>query len=233
MTMRNTITINGISSATITGLIIQELPPIQKPLMRTDIEEIDGRPGDVVTKLGYSAYDKPFSVGLSRGYDVDEVIAFFAQSGTITFSNEPDKIYLFDQLEQIDFERLVRFRTAKVTVHVQPFKYPVSETPVTGSTAPLIVANVGNAPSAPSYTFRGSGAVAVSLDGYQILQLSLGEDDEITIDVSTMDATGGGILRNRSVVGDYSLMAMNPGVHRVTWTGSVTGVEITNYTRWI
>lgn len=231
--MRNSIIINGVSSDTVAGLLICELPPITKPLMRTDIEEIDGRNGDIVTKLGYSAHDKTFSVGLTRGFDINEVIAFFAQSGTITFSNEADKYYLFDQLEQIDFERLVRFRTADATVHVQPFKYPVSEAAVSGSASPLTVTNGGNATSAPSYTIKGSGDVTLSLDGYQILAISLGTGDEITVDVSTMDATGGGQLRNRSVTGDYSLLALTPGEHTVSWTGSVTNVSITNYTRWI
>ena len=52
------IIINGVSSKTIEGLLIQTLPPISKPKIRTSAEEIDGRDGDVVTTLGYAAYDK-------------------------------------------------------------------------------------------------------------------------------------------------------------------------------
>ena len=48
----NYIILNGVNSNTITGLLIQELPPISKPLMRTQIDQIDGRDGDIVTKLG-------------------------------------------------------------------------------------------------------------------------------------------------------------------------------------
>lgn len=237
--MRNYIKINGISSDTVAGLIISELPPISKPFMRTDIEEIDGRAGDIVAKLGYAAYDKTFSIGLSRGYDINNVIAFFAQSGTITFSNEADKYYLFDSLEQIDFARLVRFRTAEVTVHVQPFKYPIETSeyaePVAATSSPVSVTNSGNATATPSYTISGTGVVALYLDGYQILDIALDSEnaDTITINVGTMDATGDGVLRNRSVSGDYSLMSLTPGTHSVSWTGSVTSVSISNYTRWI
>ena len=158
--MRNTVTINGISSATIEGLLIQELPPIVKPRMRTELIEIDGRPGDIVAELGYASYDKTFTVGLFGDYDVDEVIAFFASSGTVTFSNEPDKYYLFSQLEQIDFERLVRFRKAEVTLHVQPYKYKVNDTPVTGDGS-VNVNNSGNAIAYPSLTITGSGEIGV------------------------------------------------------------------------
>jgi predicted phage tail component-like protein len=115
--------LNGIKSTLIKGLLIQSLPPISKPLMRTEIEEIDGRDGDVVTKLGYSAYDKAMTIGLFGDFDIDEVIQFFDSEGTVIFSNEPDKFYNYKILDQIDFERLLRFKTATVTFHVQPFKY--------------------------------------------------------------------------------------------------------------
>ena len=115
--------LNGKKSTLIKGLLIQSLPPISKPLMRTQIEEIDGRDGDIVTKLGYSAYDKEMSIGLFGDYDIDEVISFFDSEGTVIFSNESDKFYKYQIIEQIDFERLVTFKTATVTFHVQPFKY--------------------------------------------------------------------------------------------------------------
>lgn len=125
--MRNYIILNGTSSNSITGLLIQALAPISKPLIRTEIEEIDGRDGDIVTPLGYSAYDKEITIGLYGNYDIDEVIAFFNSEGTVVFSNEPDKYYYYQIYEQIDFERLVRFKTASVTLHVQPFKYSDTE----------------------------------------------------------------------------------------------------------
>ena len=119
----NYITLNGRRSDEITGLLIQSLPPIMKPLMRTDIEEIDGRDGDIVTKLGYSAYDREMLIGLHGKYNIDEVIEYFDSEGIAIFSNEPDKYYKYQILEQIDFERLARFRQATVTFHVQPFKF--------------------------------------------------------------------------------------------------------------
>lgn len=115
--------LNGVKSTTIKGLMIQSLPPITKPLKRTNVEEIDGRDGDIVTVLGYSAYDKPMEIGLFGDYNVDEVIQFFDSEGTVTFSNEPDKFYNYEIIQQIDFERLIKFKTATVTFHCQPFKY--------------------------------------------------------------------------------------------------------------
>lgn len=121
--MINYIELNGEKSTNVKGLIIQSLPPISKPKMRTSVETIDGRDGDVVTKLGYSAYDKQLSIGLHGDFDIDDAIAFFDSEGEVVFGNEPDKYYRYQILDEINFERLVRFRTAKVKMHVQPFKH--------------------------------------------------------------------------------------------------------------
>lgn len=121
--MVNYIELNCEKSTSVKGLIIQSLPPITKPNMRTSNATIDGRDGDIVTKLGYSAYDKQLSIGLHGDFDIDDAIAFFDSEGEVVFGNEPDKYYRYQILDKIDFERLVRFRTAKVKMHVQPFKY--------------------------------------------------------------------------------------------------------------
>lgn len=129
--MRNYIILNNKNSNTISGLIIQELAPISKPLQRTQVETIDGRDGDIVTPLGYAAYNKKIKIGLYGDFDINEIIAYFATKGTAIFSNEPDKYYNYQILDQIDYERLVRFRVATVTMHVQPFKYSATDGTIT------------------------------------------------------------------------------------------------------
>lgn len=119
----NYITLNGKKSLLIKGLLISELPPITKPLIRTKVEEIDGRDGDIITKLGYAAYDKKMSIGLFGDFNIDDIIQYFDSEGIVIFSNEPDKYYRYQILQQIDFERLIRFRVATVVFHVQPFKF--------------------------------------------------------------------------------------------------------------
>lgn len=121
------IVLNGKKSNQINGLMIQKLPDVVKPLIRTEIEEIDGKDGDLVTKLGYSAYDKELLIGLHGNFDINQVISYFDSEGEVIFSNEPDKIYRYQILEEINFEKLIRYRTATVTFHCQPFKYSAIE----------------------------------------------------------------------------------------------------------
>ena len=127
--MRYYVIINGVNSLTIEGLAIRTLPPISKPAMRNIREEIDGRDGDITTELGYGAYDKTLEIGLYGDYDINKIIAFFNSKGKIIFSDEPDKYYNFEIVDKIDYTKLVKFRTATINIHCQPFKYPVSEEP--------------------------------------------------------------------------------------------------------
>lgn len=376
--MRNYIILNGNNSVNIQGLLIQNLPPIVKPKIRTQVEEIDGRDGDIVTTLGYSAYDKEFSIGLYGDFDINEVIAFFNSSGIVTFSNEPDKYYNYEIVEQIDFERLIRFRTATITMHVQPFKYSAednsktfnfdttnifnfsnwynnksvlsvtsgeftitensltmtgsnamflgtysgSRTPtqadidtintfgieidadtqytlsvnsnndgdiyvmyydenysyttrklffldegnnqltfttpsnckyvclrvVSGFNVPLTLSNFaiqkntsasfdiynsGNIYSKPILTITGGGNIGVYLNNVQLFSIELGTLGSITIDTNKMEAYNDTTLLNRLVTGNYDNFKLNIGKNNINLSGSITEVNIQNFSRWI
>jgi predicted phage tail component-like protein len=235
--MRNYIILNGVSSETITGLLIQELPPITKPKMRTNIEEIDGRNGDIITELGYSSYDKTISIGLYGQFDIDQVISFFNSSGTVVFSNEPDKYYNYTILAQIDFNRLIRFRTATVKFHCQPFKYSQEDNSKTftiqDGTTSLQIRNAGNIYSKPVLTITGTGTIGLYLNGVQIFSILLGDLNQIIIDTNNMNAYFGATLLNRMVTGDYNNFKLNSGSNTITWSGSITKIQIVNYSRWI
>lgn len=235
----NYITLNGVKSSTIKGLLVQSLPPITKPLVRTRVEEIDGRDGDVVTRLGYSAYDKEILIGLHGEFDINDVIAFFASEGIVTFSSEPDKYYYYQINEQINFERLIRYRTATVTIHVQPFKYSLTEQTYvkiytnSEETDTFIVTNQGNTTAKPTITVYGSGDIDISLNGVQVFAIALSNEQYITIDTARLEAYTGDTLKNRLVTGDYENFVLNVGRNTLTWAGSVTEITVDNYSRWI
>lgn len=232
--MKYYVKINGVNSNTITGLAINELPPISKPPMRVYQEEIDGRDGDLTTNLGYGAYDKAMTIGLYNGYDINTIIAFFNNEGTITFCNEDDKYYRYKIIEQIDYESLLKFRTATVTFHVQPFKYPITNTPITLSSS-TTVANSGNVVSKPLITLSGSGTVTISLNGNQIFSIDMSDISTITIDTEKLEAynQNTGALLNRYVTGDYEAFKLNVGNNTIALGGTVSTATIINYTRWL
>lgn len=228
--------INDMPSYGVDGLIITSLPPITKPKMRYSSEEIDGRDGDIITTLGYQSYDKTVSIGLHGNFDIDKVVEFFATSGTITLSNEPDKVYRFQQLESIDFERLVRYRTADVKLHVQPFKTGRLQRPkvFTSADAQAVIVNAGNVMAAPKLTIKVSGNIGIYLDGSQILSVTNTGDYTMIVDVANLEAsTPEGTLMNRLITGDYQRLALAPGKHSIKWSGTVHSLTIEDYSRWI
>lgn len=238
----NYVILNGNKSTAVQGLLIQELPPVSKPQMRSSIETIDGRDGDLITRLGYAAYDKILTIGLKKGADINDVISYFVNNneGAVTFSNEPDFYYRYSILEAIDFERLIRFRQAKVTMHIQPFKFSLNE----GNTEfllpadkNLLVINSGNIYSKPIISIKGFGDVNVSLNGTQIftIQFSTTAAETITIDTEAMEAYDDRKLRNRDVTGDYNKFHLQIGRNAIKFggTGVVSEVLIEKYSRWI
>lgn len=236
------IVLNGVDSRSIKGLLISELAPISKPAIRVQTETIDGRDGDLVTPLGYSSYDKVIKIGLTYEYDVDEVIEFFNGSGKVVFGNEPDKYYVYSIYNQIDFERLIRFKTAEVTFHVQPFKYSDTEGEKSFSftnnalSREIEIRNNGNYYSRPTLTLTGIGSVDVFINNSKLLTIDFGSSGKtIIIDSQDMNAFNEDrtLLLNRLVSGNYDNIRLKQGKNVLRFNGTINEVIIDKYSRWI
>lgn len=236
--MRPYIIINGKPSYTVKGLLIQSLPAISKPKIRTKVEEIEGRDGDIVTDLGFKAYDKTINVGLYGDYNVDEIISYFAQSGTIRFSNEIDKYYYFSAYDQVNYERLLSFKTAKVKIHVQPFKYDALETEQETLNSnvkgfKILLNNKGNYLSRPKYTLTGSGIIRLLLNGKEVLTVTMANQTFI-LDSMELNATDNrGNYVNRKVVGNLEDLALKTGENELSIRGNVTKIIVKDVSRWL
>ena len=239
--IRPYVVINGNDSRSIPGLLVCTLPPITLPPKRTVIETIDGRDGDVVNVLGYEAYDKSFEIGLTEGYNVDDIISFFDASGRVVFGNEPDKYYNFATYQGINFERLLRFRKATVTFHVQPFKYAEAEDEARftfhNTDAIIKARNDGNIFSRPTITIKGVGVQELYINDELILTIELPYDPDgttITINAADMEAYDiNGGLSNRLVTGNYDNIQLKSGLNYIRVAGSVQEVVISHVSRWI
>lgn len=231
----NYITLNGYKSTLIKGLLISALPPITKPQQRTTIEEIDGRDGDIITKLGYAAYDKKMTIGCYGDFNIDDIIQYFDSEGQVVFSNEPDKYYNYKILNQIDFERLCRFKTATVTFHVQPFKFSsvdnTVEYDIEGKTSQS-VRNNGNVISRPKIKLYGYGQVTLTLNDFTFT-IEIGTERAIVLDGATLNAYYDGTLKNRSVTGNLKNLWLPVGESTISFTGDLWLMEITDGSRWI
>lgn len=199
MNKRNYVLINGHDSRGIKGLLIQELPPIVKPQMRISEEEVDGHDGDFITELGFSAYDKEMIIGLYGDYDIDAVIEFFSMSGEITFSNELSKVYEFKIYDQIDFERLARFRTATITLHCQPFKF--------SSVDKEFIPKWSLLDFKSGYTQTKNGVTVSTMDGSLQISGTATKDSEFFVPIVPMELETGKYTIKTSVIGAVNGLA--------------------------
>lgn len=230
----NNVIFKGIDSTLIKGLIISELPPITKARMRVLETVIDGVDGSIIEELGYESYDKPLLIGIKKDADIDEIIDYFNGEGDIVFSNEPNKFYKVKVIEQIDYERLLRFRTATVTFRTQPFKYLYKESyqKFENPTGTLVAINQGLQKSKPKMILKGAGKVEFKLEGITIFEYTFPDDEtEVTIDSEKQDAYVGGVLKNRNMVGEFPIF--QKGKNNITLTGAVTELTVYANSRWL
>lgn len=223
----------GRDSRTFQSLVVQELPPITKPPVKYNVTTIDGKDGDIVETLGYKSYDKEISIGIKNTTELDQIIEWLTGNGELVLSNEPDKYYKAQILDQINFERLVKFRTAKIKFHVQPYKYSDLEgieTKNTSSTHTTTITNNGNTISKPIITLTGSGTVNISYNNKEI-RFTFDSNGKATFDSEKQDVSNSDILLNRNMIGDF--IELNVGQNVFQWTGTITKWEIQNKSRWI
>lgn len=233
--MINSINWKGIDSNTLDCLLICELPPITKPKMRVKETFVDGVDGSFIEELGYESYDKTIKIGLKREHDIDEILDYFNGEGDLILSNEEDKLYKAKIINQIDYNRLLRFRTADVVFRVQPYKYSSNDLyrafDITDQTS-INIYNNGNVTSKPTIKITGSGTIELKLEGITIFQYTFPADDTyVTIDSDKQDAYVGNTLKNRSMNGDFPIL--KKGKNTITWTGTITKIEISNFSRWL
>ena len=224
---------NNKDSRDIKGLLISELPPIRRPNMRVKETVIDGVDGSLIEELGYESYDKTVMIGLKIGADVDKVAEFFSGSGEVVFSNEPDKYYKARIINGIDFERLLRYKVAKVTFRVQPFKYNRVEVAreATSERTSMIIENLGNYTAKPIITITGTGTIELSVNGNMVCNYTFDRAEAVVIDSETQDAYWEGRLKNRSMTGNFPIFEKGNNV--LSWSGAVASIKITKYSRWL
>ena len=231
--MRDYIIFKNIKSSSLDGLMICELPPITKPEMRTSIIEIDGKDGDIIEELGYASYQKTLQIGLTRNFDINQIIKYFSGSGDLVLSNEPDKVYKATIYSKVDYEKLLRFKTAEVEFHVQPYKYLLNEAPfelnITNETE-LKVSNVGLEKSKPIITLYGEGEIQISINGSDIFSINI-DDEYVVVNSIEEEAYKENVLKNRNMLGEFPILEI--GINTIKWTDNLKKIIIEPKSRWI
>lgn len=231
--MGNHLIYKNVNSNSISGLLISELGDITRPSRRQDVTEVEGRDGDVVRYLGYEPYKKNVTIGLHGDFDIDEISNFFGGEGELILSNEPTKVYQARVVDTIDFERLIRWRTATVSFIVQPYKKLLGEQAVESATSPLQVENKGYEDSLPTITVEGVAGEIVTLKNgtSNFATVTIPPEGTITLDGEAQNCYNDNADKNQYVVGDFAVL--KSGVRTISWTGNATKVIVQPNSRWL
>ena len=223
------------SSKEIEGLIITETPPITKPKMKVNKIEIDGRDGDIIEKIGYESYTKNIGIGLTKNFNIDEVIKYFTGEGELIISDEPNKVYIASIYDDVDYEKLLTMKKATIKFHVQPFKYLKDESKVSLNVTTqksVSVTNKGLEVSKPILVLEGSGVVEIAVNGINIFKYTFPSNEtKVTIDSLEEEAYQDGIYKNRNMLGAFPRLEV--GNNTISWTGTLTKIEIDPKSRWL
>lgn len=223
------------SSKEVKGLIITNIPPITKPKMKVNKIEIDGRDGDIVEKIGYESYSKNVGIGLTRDFGIDEIIKYFTGDGELVLSDEPDKVYIASIYDDVDYERLLQMRKSTIKFHVQPFKYLKDESKVSLNVTTqksVQVTNKGLEVSKPIFVLEGSGTIEIAVNGSNIFKYTFPSgENKVVVDSLEEEAYLDGVYKNRNMLGEFPKLEV--GKNTISWTGTLTKIEIQPKSRWL
>ena len=134
---------------------------------------------------------------------------------------------------------MIRFKTAEVVLHVQPFKFSLleqkQEFAISEDPASIEIYNAGNIYARPIMSITATGSVSFALNGSDILVIDFGETSQtIIINCEELNAYDEqNILQNRLVTGNYDNIKLNKGSNEISLSGDVTAFTIEKYSRWI
>ena len=174
-------------------------------------------------------------IGLARNYDIDEVIKYFTGDGELILSDEPDKVYIASIFDDVDYERLLQIRKATVKFHVQPYKYLKDESKVSLSITTqtsVEVENKGLEVSKPIFMLEGSGTIEIAVNGINIFKYTFPNgENKVIVDSLKEEAYLEGVYKNRNMLGEFPKLEV--GNNTISWTGTLTKIEIEPKSRWL
>ena len=218
---------NGVDCRTY-GIHVTEQPPITIPLERSTQTNVPGRPGSLTQLEGEDVYDDMILTAtcfISDPAQIPVIAAWLKGSGTVTFANRTGGYYKARIANQIPFEKVLRGNphcAFSVNFRCFPFWYQEDAASITVNTSGTIVTNPGSVYAEPILTVYGSGDITLMV-GTTIVEL---EDisGSLVLDCALKEAYLGNALMNDHVAGDFPVL--KPGANAISWSGTVTKVEI-------
>ena len=204
------------------GLCLMERPIIPTPIR--DVEQINvrGRNGSLTRKYGYLDIDIPVRLNLMTDALKGDVRALkpWLLNGTKFQLSDDSVYYVINNVVMGDVENeIAEYGLFDITFNCKPFAYE-DISPFT-LTASGTVYNPGTEKALPYIKVTGSGAITLDINGRD---LSMTLTDYVVIDSELGYAYRGTAGADNLINGE--LPYLEPGSNVISWTGTVTSVEV-------
>lgn len=229
---------NGVRSDA-KNIILNAAPQIVKPEERVQHVTIPGRSGDLTLTEGeegdqvWNSYIQTIGIAVKGAANVPAVENWLKGAGKVTFSSQPGLEQEARVIGAVTLEKHSRnldWWEGDVQFYCNPTKRDVSEQVINVTSSGTTVNNPGDRTAYPLIKITGSGAITIMCGGK-----TLAIPDCVsgwTIDSENeWILNGSGVPQMNVCTGAFPVL--NVGSNSVTFTGSVTKLEITPRFRYL
>lgn len=225
---------NGVNCTT-KHIRLQSRTPIINPEERVEHITIPGRDGELTMTEGTdvrNSYFQNMTLIIDDKQYIQEAENWLSGEGWITFNDTEPNVKQKARFEgAVTFEKHSRnlgYYTAEVQVYCDPEKRSTTETDITVTSSGASLTNPGTLPAKPLLKITGSGAVSITIDG-KTLVIPECESGWVA-DCKNQWILESGIPQMNAWTGEFP--EIPTGSSTITFTGSVTKIEITPQWRW-
>jgi predicted phage tail component-like protein len=215
------------------GLKIISLPPIKFSDEKIDEKEIDGRDGSLTENKGYQTETKQVMCDFKGDNEQSlRLLEWLQGEGEVVFGNIPDRYYKARINNAVPLDQIIfnKMHTFTIQFRCQPFGYLIDgKNTLTISNGSILKNNKATYYSLPTITISGSGACTFTING-RSFNLKSGFNGSITIDSFLQEVTSGD---GELMTGDFPYLDYKDtkkglsGENNISWTGTITKVELT------
>lgn len=208
-------------------LIVTEVTQRQRLEENIELIEIEGRSGTLVDRLNtFKSYERKFMLANVRDEMIPLIHDWLRGRGELRTSIDENGFFRAEVIGPIEREHIGNLHSHLTVTFLVDFFYLDSGTRVIKPTKGATLRNVGNHDSEPYIKVYGSGAGTLSIGGQQVH--FTGISSYIEIDSALKICHKDRLPAGKQMSGNFPILPLGESV--ITWSGGITGVEITP--RW-
>ena len=214
---------------------VQAKAPIIRPEERVEHVTIPGRAGELTQVEGehiYNSYIQTLTLIVDGKANVPAAEAWLTGEGMVTFDTQPTLQQRARIINAVTFSKHshnLDYWVGDVQFYCEPIKHAVSESAINVTSSGTSITNPGNLPAFPLLKVTGSGAVSIACGGKTIVIPSL--TSGWVIDCENKWILASGVPQYNAYTGDFPVIPV--GTSTMTFTGSITKIEVTPNWRYL